>query len=201
MQTDALAHIYARSLYELADEAGGLEKIFEIREELDQIGALTREQPSFAEFLASPIIDIRRRDETLGRIFRDRITDLTLRFLLVLNHKGRLGHLPAITAAYEELFQQAQGRSEVDVFTSSPLNEAQLRDIEQQVRDAFDKQPILQPHVDESMLGGLTLRIGDQLLDGSVATRLRRLQRSFLTNGASRLRDRFERIIEEGGPS
>jgi len=201
MHADALAHIYAKSLYELAEEAGGLDKIAEVGAELEQICTLARQQPSFAEFLASPIIDVRRRDEAIGRIFRDRITDLTHRFLLVLNHKRRLDHLQEINAAYDELFQEAQGRIEVDVFTPSPLDKRQLRDIEQRIGDTFRKQPVVHAHVDETMLGGLKLRLGDQLIDGSVAARLRRLKHRFMTSGASAIRDRFHHILQEGEAS
>ena len=161
-----------------------------------------RTETTFAEFLASPIIATRKRDEALTDIFRNRVTDLTLRFLLVLNHKGRLGHLQHINAAYEELLQEAQGRIEIDVYTASPMDERQLEHIRGEIREAFKKDPVLIANVDASMLGGLKLRIGDQLIDGSIASRLRRLKESFMTSGASNVRDRFEKIIEEegGGP-
>ena len=56
MQTDALAHVYARSLFELAEEAGGIDKIVELGEELEQICRLVRAEKQLAEFFASPII-------------------------------------------------------------------------------------------------------------------------------------------------
>ena len=49
------------------------------------------------------------------------------------------------------------------------------------------------------MIGGLTLRIGDQLIDGSVSSRLRRMRRTFLTRGSSAVSERITRFIEEGG--
>ena len=73
--------------------------------------------------------------------------------------------------------------------------------IGQRIREAMDKEPILHRHTDETMLGGLKLRIGDQLIDGSVATRLRRLRQTLLTSGAANVRDRFNEIIDEGGPA
>ncbi len=197
-ETDALAQVYARSLYELAEEAGGTDKILEIAGEMSQICELSRADKTFREFLASPIIDAARRGESLRRIFADRITDLSLRFLLVLNDKGRLRHLEAINSAFDLYVHAAFGRIEVDVITPAPLAAEHLEPIKQRIQAALRREPILYPSTDPSMIGGVKLRIGDQLIDGSVANRLRRLRQSMLSGGSSAIRDRVERIIEGG---
>lgn len=196
MQIDALASVYARSLYELAEQAGGESKISEIASELEQLTELMRSNAQFREFLVSPIIDHVARSESLRRIFADRVTDLTLRFLLVLNNKGRLGHLEQIAEAFDHLVQEAHGRVEVDVFTAEPLEHEQLNTIRDRVRTALGREPVLHPYTEPAMIGGLKLRIGDQLIDGSVATRLRRMKRDVQSSGGSRLRDQIERFFE-----
>jgi F-type H+-transporting ATPase subunit delta len=198
-QTDALAQIYAHSLYELADEAGGAEKIFEVAAELEQVCELARGDKSFAEFLASPIIDCKRRGAALGAIFRDQITDLTLRFLLVVNDKGRLAHLESMNTALDRIVQEAHGRIEVDVYTAEPVADATLETIRGRVQTALGREPVLHPYTDRSMIGGLKLRIGDQLVDGSVATRLRRVRHDMLSKGGAMVRDRIDKIVDEGG--
>ena len=198
-KTDALANVYARSLYELAQEAGGAEKVAELADELEQICECARADRAFREFLASPIIDHAARGTALQRIFQDRITDLGLRFLLVLNDKGRLGHLEAIYAAYDGLIQEAHGRVEVDVFTAAPLGGEQKEIIAQRIRDALGKEPVLHAYTDQGMLGGIRLQIGDQLVDGSVATRLRRIRQGLMTSGTEALRTRMDDIVQEDG--
>lgn len=155
MQTDALAQIYARSLFELAEQAGGTEKVIEIADELGQIGSLLRTDEGLGEFFASPIIDKAKRGESLRRMFADRITDLTLRFLLVLNAKERLGHFTKINAAFEDLVQEAANRVEVELYTPAPLGEPQLESIRSRIQEAIGKTPILLPDTDETMIGGL----------------------------------------------
>lgn len=199
MHTDALAKIYARSLFELADQAGGADKTLEIADELGQICELTRTDQTLGEFLASPVIDQTKRGESLRRIFADRITDLTLRFLLVLNAKGRLGHLHQINAAYTSLVQEAANRIEIEVFTPAPMGEPQLESIGARIQEAIGKTPILMPSTDESMIGGLKLRIGDQLIDGSVATQLRRVKQDLLASDIAADAAELARFIEEGG--
>jgi len=199
-QADAIAKVYARSLYELAESAGGLDKITEIGDELEQICELARGDRAFRELLASPIIDGTKRGETIARIFRDNVSDLTLRFLLVLNDKRRLGHLERVNTAYDQLIQEAYGRVEVDVFTAAPLADHVKSAIADRIRVAIGREPVLHAYTDPTMLGGIRLRLGDQLIDGSVASRLARLRHSILSTGGSRLREEAARIIEGDTP-
>ena len=196
--TDALSGVYARSLYELAQDAGGRDKILEIADEIEQVCELARGDRGFREFLGSPIIDRGRRADALRGIFRERVTDLMLRYMLVLNDRGRLGHLEAIGNAYDQLVHEAFGRVEVDLFTPAPLDPGQLDAIKQRIGTALGKEPVVYAYTDSSMIGGLKLRIGDQLIDGSVAARLRRMRHRFLTTGSAALRENFDRILEEG---
>ncbi|MCH7846822.1 MAG: ATP synthase F1 subunit delta [Planctomycetes bacterium] len=198
IHTDAIAKVYAKSLYELADDAGGRDKIVELAEELEQICELARGDRTFREFLASPIINTKARGEAIRRIFHGRVTDLALRFLLVLNNKARLRRLESISAAFDQLVHEALGRIEVDIYTPGPLGPEQLDTIKQRIQAALGKDPVLYSYTDAAMIGGVRLRIGDQLIDGSVASRLRRLRQHLLTSGSSAVRQRLDRIIEEG---
>ena len=198
MHTDAVAQVYARSLYELAEQAGGRDKIMEVGHEFEQICELARGDRSFGEFLSSPIIDRARRGAALRRIFDSKVTDLTLRFLLVVNNKDRLGHLQTIGEAFDQLVHTAFGRIEIDVYTAAPLGAEQLDSIRRRIETALSREPVLYTYTDQTMIGGLKLRIGDQLLDGSVAGKLRRLRHNLRVAGGSAVRDRFTDIIEEG---
>ena len=200
-QTDALAGVYARSLFELAQKAGGQDKVTEVLSELEQISELLRSDRGFREFFASPVVDQNARAQSIRSIFSNRVTDLTLRFLMVLNGNRRLGHLEQIFAAYDRMIQEAFGRVEVDVYTAAPLGSQQLETLRDRIKQAINREPVLHPYTEPSMLGGLKLRIGDQLIDGSVAGKLRRMKRDLLNSGGSKLREKLGRFIQEGGPS
>ncbi|HVP72988.1 MAG TPA: ATP synthase F1 subunit delta [Phycisphaerales bacterium] len=194
--TNALAMTYARSLFELASAAGGQAKITEVAGELEQIAEIARSDKAFDEFVSSPIIDKTLREASLTRIFQNRVTDLTLRFLLVLNDKGRLGHLESIAGGFDALVQERFGRIEVDVFTAAPLGRDQLGGLQKSIQTALGKEPVLHPYTEPAMIGGVKLRIGDQLIDGSIATRLRRMKRD-LQQSTGRLRDQSSRFIAD----
>jgi F-type H+-transporting ATPase subunit delta len=198
-QADALARIYAGALFEEAEQAGGQDAIESTLAELEDILAIAREDARFAEFLTSQILPEDKREASLRTIFKGRVSDLTLYFLLVLNEKGRLDHLGAIATAYDERLQERFGRIEVDVYAASTIDDAQADAIQSRLRDVLGKEPVLHRYVDESMLGGLRLRIGDQLVDASVSTQLRRMRERLGASGADEIRNRIERIIDDAG--
>ena len=197
MHHDALALVYARSLFELARDAGEQAKIEEIDDELEQLTELARGLPDFGRFLDSPIIDRNARREALRKIFDGRLTDLTLRFLLVLNDKERLNKLSAIAEAYDHLVQEAFGRIEVDVFTAAVLDEEPKAIIRDRIATALGKEPVLHSYADPDMIGGIKLRIADQLIDGSVQTRLRQMKSELLRSGGWKLRNRIGEFLED----
>lgn len=197
---DALAGIYARSLFEMAESQGGRDMLERIAGELEDLLELTRTDPKFNEFLASRILAASDRARSLRKILSGRISDLTLNFLLLLNDKQRLGHLVPIVAAFDQLVQEKFGRVEVDVYTPAPISPEQLRDIRDRLQATLKREPIMHPYTDPSMLGGIRLQIGDTLIDGSIASRLRRLRDQMTSEGSARIRARYNEAVqrEEG---
>lgn len=194
---DALAEIYARSLFDLARSAGGDEALESTLGELEDIMELARQDAALNEFLASRVLAAVDRKRSLEAIFKGHVSDLTLHFLLLLNDKGRLSHLPAIAAAFDQIVQEAVGRIEVDVYTASPIESEQLRQIKEQLQRILNRETVVHPYTDESMLGGVRLRVGDQLVDGSLATKLRRFRDQLATSGKAQMRRRIEAAIDE----
>ena len=186
---DAVARVYAQSLMELADAAGGDDKIVETGGELGTIAEIIRDDAEFAEFLRSPIVDTEKRAEALRRIFEGRVSDLVLRFMLVLNGKSRLGEFTAMNAAYDQLVNERMGRVEVDVMTvDGSLAPDQLTLLGEKVKAKLGQEPVFHQYADESLIGGLVLRVGDQLIDGSVRGQLRRMREELLASGSTRVR-------------
>ena len=195
--TDTLAHIYARSLFEICEEAGGTDKVLEVAEELSQICELAQADSHFRMFLNSPLLESSSRGESLKVILTNRVTDLLLRFMLVLNDNGRLSHLEMIKFAFQQLVHEHSGRFEVDVTTAKPMDEATQASISKQLHDVTGKEPVVHTSVDPELIGGITLRIGDKLIDGSVATQLRNLEKELQHSGSHEIRVHPERFLEE----
>ena len=194
-QPDALSNIYARSLYELAETSGGREAVEGATGELHDVMELSRADARFSEFLASRVLPVERRAGSIEKVFKGRLSDLVVRFLLVLNEKGRLSHLPAITASLDRMVQERFGRVEVDLYTAMPVEQRELADIKARLQKALGREPIVHAYTDESMLGGVKLQVGDRLIDGSLLTQLRRMRDTLSREGAAALRAHADRAI------
>jgi F-type H+-transporting ATPase subunit delta len=196
---DATARVYARSLFDLANRQGGQSEIESTVAELDDLLEVARADPKFGEFLSSPSISASDRARTLEKILKGRVSDLTFKFLMVLNEKGRIGKLASIAAAFDQESQEKFGRVEVDVYTVEPVGPDVLRTMKDRLTQVMGKEVVLHPYTDTSMIGGVKFQIGDQLIDASLATHLRKLKDQLDNEGSANLRANISRIVEEGG--
>jgi len=194
----AVAQVYARSLYELAVDAGG-KVVDEVGEELSQVVGLMREQRELELLLTNPAINADRRRQSIASIFQGRVSDLTYRFLQVVNEKRRLAELPGIARAYDQIVKAERGEIDVDVYAASELDDKQVKRIGQRIGELVGRTAIVHPHVNESMIGGLKVRVGDRLIDASVATQLQNLKRRMLARGREIARTNAAQIMEEEG--
>ncbi|MBX3389022.1 MAG: ATP synthase F1 subunit delta [Phycisphaeraceae bacterium] len=193
---DALANTYAKSLYAEAFAAGGRERVEALQGQLEDLLEMTRNDKTFNEFLASRVIPTAEREEALKKILGGRIDELLLRFLLVVNRKDRLGHIVPIAAAYDQVVQQQFGRVEVDVITATPIDQGQLGGVKSRLGSALGKEVVVHAYTEPAMIGGVKFRIGDQLIDASVQTSLRKIRDQLNTHGDAAVRGKIDRIIE-----
>jgi F-type H+-transporting ATPase subunit delta len=185
-QPDALAGVYARALMELAEAKGGREEIESVLGQLEDLTEMARAMPQFGEFMRSQAIPASQRAASLEKMLKGRVSDLVLRFILVVNEKGRLGHFGAIVASFDSLVQHKFGRVEVDVYTASPVSPEELRAIRERLQQAIGRETIVHPYTDNTMLGGVKIQIGDRLIDGSLATQLAEDEGPALDHGPGR---------------
>lgn len=195
---NTVAEVYARSLLELADEAGG-DTPEEVGAELAQIVELMGEQPDLRRILQDPAVPARRRAESIERLFKGRVTDLTYRFLRVLNDKGRLDQLTAIQQGLASKLKARRGEFDVDVYAAQPLSDEQARRVAERVGSLMGGTALVTQRVDPSMIGGLKLRIGDRLIDASIATRLQHMRRRLQEKTREAVRHQPDRMLAEEG--
>jgi F-type H+-transporting ATPase subunit delta len=105
---------------------------------------------------------------------------------------GRAGRIADIADAFDALLQERLGRVEVDMFTvDGRASDEVIATVKARVKEAFSKDAVLHQYSDPNMIGGVKLRIGDQLIDGSVATQLRNMHETVASRGTSRIRTRL----------
>jgi F-type H+-transporting ATPase subunit delta len=152
--------------------------------ELKQIASLLDEEEDFRLIVEAPVVGKEVREKIIEAICQTAgFHDITLRFLKLLNAKGRLPHLKNIAGAYEELLDEAQGRVRASVTSASPLSS----DAEARVLDALKKitgkDVVMTVDVDDSLIGGVVTRVMGKLFDGSVRTQLQTIEERFKAAG------------------
>jgi F-type H+-transporting ATPase subunit delta len=168
---------YARSLFELAEQRGQLESV---SAEVAQIQELLEQNPAFATLLADPSVKRTDREGMLQRALEGHASPLVYNFLLVLSSHDRLGQLSGVLEAFQALVDAKLGKVEVDVTTASALNAEELSEVRERVSRALGCDAVVHPYVDESIIGGMILRIGDRLIDGSVRAQLEAMRKKLL---------------------
>lgn len=175
-QEVAVADVYAAALLELADRQGEGDVVLE---ELEAVSEVLATQPDFAEFLSSPLVDIDARRQAIDTVFLGRLNDYVVSTLQVMNRRNRLDLIEALKAAYSRDLDTARRRESVEVTTAVPLTE-HLRDrLRKAVSAMTGRKTRLIESVDEALVGGLVVRIGDEKIDTSVARALSLLKKKF----------------------
>jgi F-type H+-transporting ATPase subunit delta len=179
------ARVYAQALLEMADEKGALD---ETASEVEQLQELLASQPDLTALMSTPALGAAERRELIERVFKGRVSDTTYKFLQVVNDKGRLAALPGILASFEDLLDQRRGIVEVDAYVAQRLDPAEAEQVARRIGAALRKEVVLHQYVNPDLIGGLVLRVGDQLIDGSVATQLKLMRQRLIEAGRNRAR-------------
>lgn len=185
VHSDPVARVYAEALLQLAESQGNVDAV---ADEVDQIEELLRGEPKLRQMLESPAIGTDQRRDLIERVFKGRVSDTTFKFFQVVNAKKRASALPKILAAFTQLLAEKRGIVEVNVQVAQRLSSDEAKQVGDRIAAALNKCVVLHQFVDESLIGGMIIRVGDQVIDGSVATQLRSLKRKLIERGRDRAR-------------
>jgi len=159
----------------------------DVADELGQLVAALDEVQGLDEFLTTSLLDPARRVEMIRRVFDGRVSEPVAAFLGVLARRGRLGLLRAAAQRFQRAMNAREGKVEVTVTTAVPLEAAQEKEVAESLGSAMDAEIVLHTQTDADLLGGMTVRVGDRVYDGSVAATLKQLTRRLRKRVAGQL--------------
>ncbi len=134
--------------------------------------------------IANPAIPLGLRDEVVRRLLADRIGPLALNLVLVLVRRGRVEIVPAVAREYHRLLRDERGIVAAVVTSAAPLSKDETDAVRGRIEQLSEAKVELEALVDQRLIGGLTVRVGDRLLDASVRGRLERLRSQLVTAGS-----------------
>ncbi|MCA9084992.1 MAG: ATP synthase F1 subunit delta [Planctomycetaceae bacterium] len=168
----AVASLYARSFLSAASENGEDAASDQLVSFVDDVLIA---YPQFRDLLVSDAVG---RDDKLALIDRSlapHCTEFFANFLRVLVRHGRIGLIEQIREVVIGLKEEMAGKQRVRVRSARPLSDSSRNTIVEQLKNKLGFDPILQESVDESLIGGLVIQVGDTVYDSSLRTRLKTL--------------------------
>lgn len=182
MSRSAVVTNYAKTLLELAAREGAVDAY---RRWLDEVSALHRDEPDFRQFLDTPRISLAAKKAVLQEVLGEEAPRDFVRFLLLLLDKGRHGILGEIGEEFHELLEEREGRVHATVTLAREPDE-ELRELVGSGLEKVTGREVV-PHfrADEDIVGGIVMRVGDTVMDGSLRRRLADLKYQLLTNETS----------------
>lgn len=164
---------YAQALLNVAIERGLVD---DVTESYDGVAAAVAGNGELRVFMQSPQVRTQEKKELIASVFASRVEPVLLHFIELLLDKGRIAHLGDIHEEYTTLVEIHRGMQRVRVITAVPL----ASDLEQQLTAKLasltGKTIILDKKVDATVIGGVCVTLGDQIVDGTIATGLDRLR-------------------------
>ncbi|WP_254507859.1 ATP synthase F1 subunit delta [Anatilimnocola floriformis] len=187
-----LGTVYAKALLGAAQDAGKVDGVLEELSSLEN--DVFKKLPALRMTLVSPRVSADEKIALLDKAFKGKMSTVLLNFLKVTAQHDRLSCLPDVLRSFRELLNDVQGKLAVTVRSAYPLNNT-LRDrIAAKLGDVLKKQVTINVEVDPDLLGGLVVRIGDTVYDGSVAASLQKMKSVALEQTSAAIRDSLNRF-------
>ena len=184
--------IYAKALLAAVGSSGNVDAVMEQFHSL--IHDVFDTQPVLEMALANPKLPSEEKNRLLDKAFNGKMDATLLTFLKVVSRRGRLSAIRGIYHAAASLRDEAIGRVRVLVTTSQPLDAAALSSLKEKLQKLFKKEVAITTKVDATILGGLIVRVGDMVFDGSVDGQLNLLKKATLAKAEIAIREKLKSL-------
>ncbi len=170
-----VAKRYAKALFELAQQSG---KVAEFENELGLVAQAVAGDAQVSKFLETPNIASDVKSEIMKSALTGRVSDDVLRSVELLIGRGRIGITEELYEAYKKIAGEALGQADATIYTSHKLSDDELGKVAAQFGAIIGKKVRATQVERPELLGGIQVRIGDRLYDGSLSGKLERLEKS-----------------------
>ncbi|HEX8083655.1 MAG TPA: ATP synthase F1 subunit delta [Solirubrobacteraceae bacterium] len=170
---EEIAQVYARALFEAAQDA---DKLDEVREQVGAFADALDENRDLSVFFFSPYFSTEEKKDGLGKVV-DGAEDIVTNFLELLIEKHRMPAVYRIRREYDALWEEENKLLPVEITSAIELDKDTVKQIGDKIGERTGRKVQLESKVDPDILGGIVVRVGDRILDASIANRLESLRK------------------------
>jgi len=180
MSNYQVAFRYAKSLLDLSIENNTLDKTYN---DMEVVSSALESRELYLLF-KSPIIKADKKVAVLRAIFADKVDKLTLGFMELITNKGREAHLPEIVNSYIDQYKKHNNITKVNVTTAVAMTSEARAELEKALQgSSITAQKVeINTNVNEDLIGGFVIEVGDKLYDASVKHKLSKIRKEFTDN-------------------
>ena len=174
MPHDPIHVAYAHALFEMAQAEGVIDRV---EEELLRLRELVSANPALLQFLKDPNVRHEGKRQALAELFQSRVHPLVLNALLTLSDQDRAGRVLSIIEEFVAISAAARQKVSGEVTSARSLDEATVERIATELSRITGKNVRLFQKVDTAILGGAIIKVGEQIIDGSLRRKLNQIKK------------------------
>lgn len=186
-----VGEIYAKALLAVGNDGG---KVDVLVDQLGDVAQAVAEIPTLKAALESPRIDADAKMGLLSKAFGDKVDGSLLNFLKLLAKKGRFNCLGSAAVSASKLRDDAAGRIQAVLTTASEVDDSVRDRIAKRLSEVIGQEVSLASQVDPAVIGGVVVRVGDTVYDGSVLNQLAQVKAKAIENATNAIRDQLDRF-------
>ena len=175
MLNKSVARRYAEAFFSIAREA---DKVDDYQAELGSIVQSIKETEGLGEYFAHPLAPAKEKKELANKLFAQVVSPMTLNFLLLVIDKKRETYLELIHQEYEDMADDSRNIKKAELISAMPVSDQDVQILADNLSRSTGKTIKLDLSVDPTMIGGLKIRVGDKIIDASVAKKLEMLKKN-----------------------
>lgn len=187
-----LGDVYAKALIGFGVESGSTDQI------VDQLSAVVEvlsDLPQLRAVLESPRVSLDAKSGLLDSAFSSRVSRDVLNFLKIVASKNRFDCLGAMEASACRMQDEMAGRVQATLTTAEAVDDAVRKSVSERLAEVLGKQVSLTSMVDPTIIGGMVVRVGDTVYDGSVANELAQVRTKAAKRAVDAIREHLDRFM------
>jgi len=170
---------YAKALFALAKEDNSFDVL---KKDMEFLYQCIQEIPELKFVIQSPVIKVSEKIKLFEESFRSSFGPLTSSFINLVLERRREEYLAGISRYFLGLLKKEQGIQSAELVTATPLDETLRQSVLQYITRKFNTKVVLHETVDDKLIGGFILRVGDQQVDASIASKLSRIKTALMNS-------------------